>query len=106
MEQPPEHLQVLAGGQDLVHSGVLTRQTDTAAHLAGLARHVMASDAGTAAVEPDQGAQDAHGRRLARAVRAEQTEDGAAGHRQIEAVQGGLAAVVLTQTPGEDGELR
>ena len=58
---------------------------------------------GTPGRGDDPGRQHAGGRRLARAVRAEQTEDLARPNAQIEAVHGGHAALVdLGQVDGAD----
>jgi hypothetical protein len=52
--QAPDHLQVLVGGQVLVHGGVLPGQADAPAHLGRLGDHVHAGDGGRAGVGRQQ----------------------------------------------------
>src|SRR5690606_22725155 len=84
-------------GQHFVDRRVLPDQADRPPHPAGVARHVVPRHARAPAVGAQERGQDAHRGRLARAVEAEQPADRALGHLQVEAVQGGLAAVGLAQ---------
>ena len=99
--------QVLPAGQVLVDGRVLAGQADDRAQLLGLAHDVEAADGGAPGVGPQQGGEDAHRRRLAGAVRAEQPEDAALGDGQVEPVERAhLAlprAVDLDQAFGDDG---
>ncbi len=70
VEQLADHDEVLHAGQVLVDRGVLPGQADRAAHLLGVADHVVAADPGRAGVGAQQRGQDADGGGLAGAVRA------------------------------------
>src|SRR5207253_207363 len=101
--EPPDHLEVLEAGQVLVDGGVLAGEPDSLAHLWGVAHHVEARDARGAVFGQQQGRQDANGRRLAGAVRAEQPEDTARLDAEIDAAKRVDVAVALTQPGGLDG---
>ena len=73
--ETPHHLEVLEAREDLVHGCVLTGEPDSFAHTRCIAHDVETHDVCTAAVGANQRGQDPDGRRLAGAVRAEQTED-------------------------------
>jgi hypothetical protein len=103
MVEPGEQDQVLAAAEDLVDGRVLAEQADAVADLGGLADHVEAGHQGPAAVGPQQGGQDPHGRGLAGPVGPEQPTDRALGHGQVEAVQRAGPAVALAQPLGQDG---
>ena len=77
MREPTDHADVLPAGQVLVDGGVLPRQPDDPTHGLGLFDHVVAEDGGVSRVRAQDGGEDAHSRRLAGAVGAEQPEDGA-----------------------------
>ena len=73
------------------------------AHRVGLAVQVVAGDADLAAVGGGERGQDVDGGRLAGPVRAEQGEDRALGHGQVEAVEHDLRAEGLAQAGDGDG---
>ncbi len=97
-----DHLEVLAAGQVLVYGRELAGQADGPADFVGVFEHVHAGDDGLAAVGPQEGGQDTYGRGLARAVRAEQTQDGAFGDIEVHAVESPYIAEGLDQTFGVD----
>src|SRR5215207_8133668 len=82
-------------GEDLVHRGLLSRQPDLEADLAGLAHHVGPGDLGPAAIGPEQGGQYPHRRGLSRPVRSEQPAHRTLRHGQVEPVKGSGLAVPL-----------
>ena len=69
-----EHHQVLLAAEDLVDGRVLADQADPPAHLGRLAHDVEPGHLRPPAVGPEQGGEDAHRRRLAGTVRAEQPD--------------------------------
>ena len=85
VEQPTEQAQVLAPGQELVDGRELSRQADQLAHLCGLVHDVEAEHLGAPAVGAQQRRQHPDERRLARAVRPEQSEHGALGDLKVDA---------------------
>ena len=85
--EPAEHPEVLAAGEVLVDRGVLPGEADQPAHRLGVARDVEAGDGRPARVGTKQRRQDANGRRLSGAVRAEQPEHRAFLHVEIDAVE-------------------
>jgi len=85
--EPPEHPEVLAAREVLVDRGVLTGEPDQPPHLVRLPADVQPADARRAGVGVEQGREDPHRRRLARAVRAEQSEDASLAHFEIDAVE-------------------
>ena len=80
-------MDVLPAREVLVHRGVLPREADDAAHRFGLGDHVVPEHGGLPGVGAEDGGEDAHDRGLARAVRAEQSEDGARLHLDGDAVE-------------------
>jgi hypothetical protein len=102
LEQAGDQDQVLGPGQLLVDGGVLAGQADQAPDPVGLADHVEAADAGVSAVRAQQGGQDAHGRRLAGPVRAEQAEDRALADGQVDPGERRGLAEPLDQALGLD----
>ncbi len=86
-EQPADHDEVLGSGQLLVHRRVLAGERYELAHLHGVGLHVVAADAGLAAVGAQQRGQDAHDGGLAGPVRAEQGEHLALAGGDIDARQ-------------------
>jgi len=70
LEQPPEHLQVLATGQQLIDRRELPGQADQLADRGRVSRHVVAEDLRPARIRRQQRGQNAHQRGLARPVRA------------------------------------
>jgi len=100
--QASEHPEVLATGEVLVHRGVLAREPDQLPYLVRLRADVEPADARRPGVCVEQRRQDAHRRRLARAVRAEQSEDGSVAHLEVDAVEGthlGLARPIDLDEP-------
>ena len=85
--QASEHPEVLAAREVLVDRGVLTGEPDQPPHLVRLSANVEPADARRAGVGVEQRREDPHRRRLARAVRAEQSEDGSLAHLEIDAVE-------------------
>jgi hypothetical protein len=90
-----EHHEVLAAAEDLVHRRVLPDEPDPPAHLPGLGADVETGDAGSAAVDVDQGGEGLHRGALAGPVRPEQAVDRARRDAQVEAVQSVHVAVPL-----------
>jgi len=84
---------VLAAGQVGVERGLLQRGADRAAHRRALARDVQPGHARAAGGRRQQRRQHQHGRRLARAVGAEEAIDLAGRHPQIDAVDRAHAAL-------------
>jgi hypothetical protein len=74
LEQTPEHLQVLAPGQQLVDRRELPRQADQFADRGRLTLHVVAEDLRPARIRRQQRGQNANQRGLARTVRAQEAK--------------------------------
>ena len=103
VEEPPEHLQVLSTGEDLIHGGVLTGEANPSPHLHRVADDVETGDGGTTSVGLDQCRQDAYGGRLAGTVRAEYPVHGLVRDSEIEPVECLRFAVALLESLGEHG---
>ena len=99
--EPPKHEQVLFAGQILVHRRVLAGEPNALAHLARLARYVVAVHERSAPIGREQRAQDANHRRLAGAVRTEQRQDAPAFHGEVYALEHFQVLERLAQ-PGDD----
>ena len=69
--QAPDHVEVLETGEVLVDGGVLAGDADLATGFGRIGEHVDTGDDGRAGVWPQQRREDAHGSRLAGAVRSE-----------------------------------
>ena len=83
---------------------LLADDADRVADAHGLGEHVEAGDAGAAGVGAGEGGEDADGGALARAVGAEQAEDGARLDLEVEAVERAhVARVGLDEAAGLDG---
>jgi hypothetical protein len=78
---------VLAPGGVAVAARLLANAADRAPHGARLGHHVVTRHAGGARVGARQRREDAHGRRLARAVGPDEREDRAGGDAQVQAVE-------------------
>ena len=104
-EQAAEQDQVLLGGQVGIDGRELPGEADQRPHGGGLADDVVAEHARAAAVGFQQRGEDADGRRLARAVRAEDTVDAAAGDGEVHAVHGVCRAEGLDQPVRLDGQV-
>jgi hypothetical protein len=74
VREPPEHAQVLAPGEQLVHRRELAREGDPLPHRRRLGDDVEAEHLGAPGVGSQQRRQHADDRRLAGAVRAQQPE--------------------------------
>ena len=101
-EQAPEHLEVLAAGQQLVDRGELTGQGEQLAHARRLGDDVVTEQLGPSRVRLEQRRQDADERRLARAVRAEQAEDHALRNLQVDAGERRRRPEPLDHAPDTD----
>ena len=99
-----DEVDVLPTGEQLVDRGGLAGQAHAAAHRVGLAQHVVAVDPGGAARGPGQGGHHAHGRRLAGAVGAQESENGASRDREAHTLHCDRVAEVLDQVVGLDGQ--
>ena len=95
--QAPDELDVLEPGQVLVHRRVLAGQTDPLAHLARLLDDVQPRHLRGAAVRAQERREDADGRRLASAVRAEEPVHRARLHAQVDALQRLHLSVLLAE---------
>ena len=81
-------LEQLASGLHWVEPDLLQRHADPPPYLGGVFDHVEAGDGGAAPRSGEQRAQHPDGRRLAGAVRAEEAEHLAGGHRQVDVADG------------------
>ena len=86
--EAPEHDEVLAAGEVLVDCRVLTGEADERPDGLRLAHDVVSRDGRVARVGPQQRREDAHGRRLAGAVRSEQPENRSLRDDEVDAVEG------------------
>jgi hypothetical protein len=103
--EPADHLQVFVAGQVLVDGGILPRQPDDAADLLRMVQDVDAHDRDPAVIRLQQGGQDPNAGGLARAVGAEQPEDGALGDGQVEPVQRVHVVIQLDEVFHLDGSV-
>ena len=87
VEESPEHLEVLAPGQQLVDGSELAGQGDLLANCGRLLGDVLAEDLGSARIRRDERGKDPDEGGLARAVRAEQPEDGSFRNLEIDSRQ-------------------
>jgi hypothetical protein len=85
--EPPDHLEILTAGQNLVDRGELACEADLAADTERIGGDVAAEHNRTTRLRHEQRRERAHERRLAGAVRAQQREHVAPGRDQIEAVE-------------------
>ena len=98
--EPADHHEVRAAAHQPVDRGLLGGHTDAPPHGAGVGHHVDAGHGRRALGGRRQGGQDADGGGLAGAVVAEQAEDGAGGHVEVEVAQRPEVAVALAQAVG------
>jgi hypothetical protein len=91
---------VLLAGDQAVDGGELPGDADRGAHGLRVGGQVVTADPQVAGVGGDEGGEDLDGGGLAGAVRAEQGEDGAGRHRQVDAVEDRLVPVGLAQPGG------
>ena len=103
MVQPADHVQVLESGQVLIDGRVLARQPDARAHLMRVRTHIDPGDRGRTGIRQQQGAQDAHHRRLARAVWTKESEHRAGGDSEVYAIERRDLVVPLDKTRGLNG---
>ena len=96
-----EH-EVLAPGRLPVHAGLLCDVPDRAAHAVRVANDVFAGDDRASGVGSRQRRERAHGRRLAGAVRAEQSEHLAVADGERDAVERLDLLVALAEVFGDD----
>ena len=87
VEESPEHLEVLTPGQQLVDGSELAGQSDLLADGRRLLCDVVAEDLGSARIRRDERGKDPDEGGLARAVRAEQPEDGSFRNLEIDSRQ-------------------
>jgi hypothetical protein len=85
--QPPDELEVLPAGELLLNGRRLAGQADRAAHRGRRADDVVAVHQGPSGVRQQQRGHDAHGGRLARAVRPEEAEHRPVRNGQVDAAQ-------------------
>src|SRR5262249_48220069 len=93
-----EEIEVLHHGEILVEREALRHVADALANLRGVLRHVDAVDDGGARRRPEETAQHLDQCRLARPVRSEETEDGAAWNVETHVAQGAHRTVVVRDT--------
>lgn len=98
-----DHLQVLTAGQILVDRGELAGEPDRAADVVGSLQYVDARHDRPAAVRPEQSRQDTYGGRLAGPVGAEEAQDRAFRHVEINTAECSYIAEGLHQAFGMDG---
>ena len=103
--QAPEEPQVLGRREVLVDRRVLAGDADQLADAVRLAGHVDAEDLRVARVDRQQRREHPQHRRLAGAVRAEDAEDLALAHLEVDAVDGAQVAEGLHQAACLDGRL-
>ena len=99
----PEHLCGVDAG---VRATALGHHADPGPQRVGRAGRVGAEDADLAGVGGQEPLADLHGRGLARPVRSEQGQHGPDREIEVEAVDGGEAAVPLHQAPDRDSGWR
>ena len=92
--------QVVLGAKEVVQRGVLEYKADGAPDLAPLPHNVVAVDGRTAGGGPDKGAENIGGRRLARAVGAQEAEYLAFTHGEGDPLNGLHPFVPLDQIFG------
>ena len=85
--QAGDQHEVLSAGEDLVDGCELARETERLPDVRSLRGDIEAVDDGGPRVGPEQGRQDPDDRGLARPVRAEQGEDAAPRHVEVDAAQ-------------------
>ena len=101
-----DHLQVLAPGQQFVEGGVLPGDPDPAADLMRMLDDIEPGDRGAAGIGFAKGGQNAHCRRFAGAIGAEQGENLAFGHIEGDTAQGVGLAERFGEVFGEDNRGR
>ena len=97
--------QVLVDGQVLEQRELLAHVADAALGPLGVGDDVLAEDADAARLRGDRAGEHADRRGLAAAVGAEEAEDLAASHVEVDAVDGGEVAEALGQAAHGDGDV-
>ena len=100
-----EEPEVLGRGEVLVDRGELPGDAEQPSYGVGLGGDVVAEDLGPAAVDVQQGGEHPEHRGLAGAVGAEDAEDLAAVHLEVDAVHGALVAELLDEPGRTDGQV-
>src|SRR5699024_3785069 len=100
--QPGDQGEVLSPGKNLVDGGELAGEADRLPDTAARRRHIVAVHGGRAGVGGYQGGKDPHRGRLAGPVRAEQGEDAAPCHLEVDTTQHWQIVVRLLQTAHPD----
>ena len=103
MHEPRHEHQVLSDRQILVKREFLGHVADLALYAEALGPQIVAQHAPFALVGREQAAHDADRRRLAGAVRTEETDDFAFGHVHRDMVDDGLVAEALDEVSDFDG---
>ncbi|MEJ7697319.1 MAG: hypothetical protein WKF78_12040 [Candidatus Limnocylindrales bacterium] len=101
--QPREEIEIGARRQLVVEARRLGQDTDPGAHLLGLGSDIEAVDGGRAFRRPDECRQQPDGRRLARAVGAEETQHLALSDLEIHAADRPPVAEPTTQADATQG---
>jgi hypothetical protein len=101
--QAPEHHQVLAARENLIHGGVLPGQPDAGAHLVRLAGHVEPGDLGPPGIGAQQGRKHPDDGGLARPVRSQQAMHSALRGDHAEPVERGHFPIALAEVLAHDG---
>src|SRR5262249_6503257 len=95
-----EQLEVLAPGQIRIEPRCLDEAADSVESVRQLVLRVAPEQPRASAVRPQQAEQDAHRRRLARAVRAEESVDVPGTNREVDSIDGEDVAVAFEQAAG------
>ena len=95
-------MQQLVAGHQRIDGRVLQGHTDVAAHVVGLGDDVEAGHLGAARGRPEQGREHADDRALAGTVGAEEAEDLALPHLEIDAVDRLHRSEVANEASGDD----
>ena len=98
--------EVLLGRELVVEGLLLEDEADVAAHRLGPGGDVEAGDRGPPDGGPGEGAQHLDGGGLAGTVRAEEGEDLALAHREVDPVDRRQVTVALGEATNEDGSRR
>ena len=103
MVEPTDHHEVFASGEQPVDGGELPGEAEDAVHLVGVGDDVVPADGGVAGVGAYQGAEDPHDGGLAGSVGAEQGQQGAAGHGEVDTAEHFCGAERFADPVGGDG---
>ena len=102
MREPTDEQEVLATGEVFVDRGVLPRQTDAAAHAVGIFGDVDPGHERLTGIGLQDGGEDAHHRRLARTIGAEQTQHRAVGNTDVDTVESTHTFELFDEPGGSD----